>query len=49
MALNTMFEGPWKHVSGVGSGLQLILNVEKYEYIFGPNQAAGVMVRHIMI
>ena len=31
---------------GTRSGLSIVLNVEQYEYMRGPNNDAGVKVRH---
>ena len=30
------------HISGADHGLKLLLNVEQYEYMPGPNDAAGI-------
>ena len=31
-----------RHTSGIETGLRLILNVEQYEYMPGPHDAAGI-------
>ena len=33
-----------QHISGVESGLRLTLNIEQYEYMAGPHDAAGVKI-----